>query len=72
MKKGIDDNETATTAAISSYITSAEFDIEGWSQVRLVSKVLPDITFDGSTADSPVASLSLFPLPGLWFRLQQP
>ena len=61
-EEGIDDNETATTAAISSYITSAEFDIEDGHRFSLVSKVLPDITFDGSTADSPVASLSLLPL----------
>ena len=61
-EEGIDDNETATTIAISSYITSAEFDIEDGHRFSLVSKVLPDITFDGSTADSPVASLSLLPL----------
>jgi len=61
-EEGIDDNETATTTAISSYITSAEFDIGDGHRFSLVSKVLPDITFDGSTADSPAASLSLFPL----------
>ena len=61
-EEGIDDNATATTIAISSYITSAEFDIEDGHRFSLVSKVLPDITFDGSTADSPVASLSLLPL----------
>jgi hypothetical protein len=61
-EEGIDDNETATETAINAYITSAEFDTDDGHKFTLVSRVLPDITFDGSTADSPSTTFTLFPL----------
>tara|TARA_R100001143_G_C3332869_1_gene120334 strand:- start:64 stop:777 length:714 start_codon:yes stop_codon:yes gene_type:complete len=61
-EEGIDDNQTATTAAISAFITSAEFDLDDGHQFNFIWRVMPDITFDGSTADSPSATMTLFPL----------
>ena len=61
-EEGIDDNETATETAINAYITSAEFDTDDAHKFTLVSRVLPDITFDGSTVDSPSTTFTLFPL----------
>tara|TARA_R110000765_G_scaffold113945_1_gene206517 strand:+ start:865 stop:2733 length:1869 start_codon:yes stop_codon:yes gene_type:complete len=61
-EEGIDDNETGTTAAINAFITSAEFDTDDGHKFTLISRVLPDITFEGSTADSPAAALTLYPL----------
>ena len=61
-EEGIDDNETATETAINAYITSSEFDTDDGHKFTLVSRVLPDITFDGSTADSPSTTFTLFPL----------
>ena len=61
-EEGIDDNETATETAINAYITSAEFDTDDGHKFTLVSRVLPDITFDGSTVDSPSTTFTLFPL----------
>ena len=59
---GVDDNETGTTAAISAHVVSAEFDLNDGHQFTFVNKIIPDITFDGSTSDSPVVTLTLNPL----------
>ncbi len=61
-EEGVDDNETATPAAIHAYISSAEFDLEDGHQFAFVHRVLPDIRFDGSTAASPSATMTLLPL----------
>lgn len=59
---GVDDASTGTPAAIESYITSSEFDIEDGHNFSFVWRVLPDITFRGSTTGSPSATLTLLPL----------
>ena len=61
-ESGVDDNETGTTAAISAHVVSAEFDLNDGHQFTFVNKIIPDITFDGSTSDSPVVTLTLNPL----------
>ena len=61
-ENGIDDNETSTAAAISAFITSAEFDLDDGHQFMLMSRVLPDVSFEGSTANSPVINMTFFPL----------
>ncbi len=61
-EEGVDDNETATPAAIHAYISSAEFDLEDGHQFAFVHRVLPDIRFEGSTAASPSATMTLLPL----------
>jgi hypothetical protein len=61
-ESGVDDNSTGTAAAIESYITSSEFDIDDGHNFSFVWRVLPDITFRGSTAGSPTATLTLLPL----------
>jgi hypothetical protein len=60
-ENGVDDNETTTPAAISANISSAQFDIDDGNNFAFIRRVVPDITFDGSTADSPSATLSLIP-----------
>ena len=59
---GVDDNLTGTPAAINAFITSSEFDIDDGHNFGFVWRVLPDITFRGSTAGSPSATLTLLPL----------
>jgi hypothetical protein len=59
---GVDDNETGTPAAINAYISSAEFDLDDGHKFAFIWRVLPDITFDGSTAGSPQATMTLLPL----------
>ena len=56
-----DDNETTTPAAISANISSAQFDIDDGNNFAFIRRVVPDITFDGSTASNPSATLSLIP-----------
>ena len=60
-ENGVDDNETTTPTAISANISSAQFDIDDGDRFSFVNRVVPDITFDGSTADNPAATLSLIP-----------
>mgnify|MGYP003115750349 CR=1 FL=1 len=60
-ENGVDDNETTTPAAISANISSAQFDIDDGNNFAFIRRVVPDITFDGSTASNPSATLSLIP-----------
>ena len=61
-EEGVDDNATSTTLPIEASIISAQFDLEDGHQFMFVWRVLPDITFEGSTAESPSATMYLLPL----------
>ena len=59
---GVDDNTTENPAVIESYITSSEFDIGDGHNFGFVWRMIPDITFRGSTAASPQVTMTLKPL----------
>ena len=59
---GTDCNETGVTYPIHAYLASAECDLEDGHQFAFVWRILPDIRFDGSTAASPSATMTLLPL----------
>jgi len=59
---GVDDNATGTTLPIEAYITSAEFDLNDGHSFSFIWRVLPDITFTGSEAASPSATMYLLPM----------
>ena len=59
---GLNDNETGTPVAIDAYITSSEFDIGDGHNFGFVWRILPDMTFRGSTAASPTATMYLYAL----------
>jgi hypothetical protein len=60
---GVDDNETGTPAPIEAYVGSSEFDIEDGHNIAQVWRMLPDITFDGSTeGSSPEITMTLYGL----------
>jgi hypothetical protein len=61
-ENGLDDNVNGTSTAINSYITSSEFDIEDGHNFGFIWRIVPDITFRGSTAASPQATMTLLPL----------
>lgn len=61
-ESGVDDNTTGTTEPIEAYITSAEFDLDDGDRFGFVWRVLPDITFRGSTAASPQVTMYLKPM----------
>jgi hypothetical protein len=59
---GTDNAETYPAEPIHAYITSAQFDIDDGHQFSFIWRVLPDITFNGSTAESPAVVMTLLPL----------
>jgi hypothetical protein len=59
---GVDDNTTGTPAAITASITSAEFDLDDGDKFVFIRRILPDLTFRGSTAGSPSGVLTIKPL----------
>jgi len=61
-EQGVDSNENGADVAIDAYITSAQFDIEDGDRFSFIRRIVPDVTFDGSTADSPSLVMELFPL----------
>ena len=61
-EQGVDDNAGEETLPIHAFVSSAEFDLEDGHQFAFIWRVLPDIRFDGSTAGSPSATLTLLPL----------
>jgi hypothetical protein len=61
-ESGVDDQITASPVPIAAYITSSEFDLDDGHQFAFVWRVLPDMTFRGSTATSPSATMTLLPL----------
>jgi len=61
-ESGVDDNSTGVPTAINAYITSSEFDIDDGHNFAFIYRMLPDVTFRGSTATSPSATMYLLPL----------
>jgi len=59
---GTDDNETGTTLPINAIISSSEFDIDDGDHFGFVWRMLPDITFRGSTTASPSVTMTLIPM----------
>ena len=60
---GVDNNETATTLAIEATITSSQFDIGDGHNMAFVWRMLPDLTFNGSTDGTiPALTMQLLPL----------
>jgi hypothetical protein len=68
---GVDDNTTGTPAPIEAYIESAEFDIEDGEHFGFVWRMLPDLTFQGSTADTPQVTMTLYGMNGSGSGLNQ-
>ena len=61
-ENGLDDNVNGTPVAMNSYITSSEFDIEDGHNFGFIWRIVPDITFRGSTTTSPQVTMTLLPL----------
>ena len=58
-ESGVDDGTTEPAKPLAAYIESAEFDIDDGDHFAFVYRILPDITFEGSTSSSPSAQISL-------------
>jgi hypothetical protein len=61
-EQGLNDNVSGVPSAINAYIQSSEFDIDDGHNFAFIWRMLPDITFRGSTASSPQVTMYLYPL----------
>ena len=59
---GYDNQEGATASAITATITSSEFDLDDGDRFMFINRMLPDVTFDGSTVSAPAATMTLLPM----------
>lgn len=59
---GNDDNLNGTPVAMECFATSAEFDLDDGHKFAFVWRMLPDVTFRGSSAANPTMVMSLLPL----------
>jgi hypothetical protein len=60
-ENGVDDGTTNPPSAISSFIQSADANIGDGHNYGFVWRMIPDITFDGSTANQPSVTMTLKP-----------
>ena len=61
---GVDDNTTPDPTPIEAYIESAEFDIDDGQNFGFVWRMVPDLTFQGSVAQNPQVSMTLYGMDG--------
>ena len=59
---GYDNQESATASPIVATITSSEFDLDDGDKFMFINRMLPDVTFDGSTVSAPAATMTLLPM----------
>ena len=59
---GYDNQEGATASAITATITSSEFDLDDGDKFMFINRMLPDVTFEGSTVNAPAAVMTLLPM----------
>ena len=59
---GTDDIEGVSNQPITAYIESSEFDIDDGDRFMFVWRMLPDVTFRGSSASNPSVTFTLKPL----------
>ena len=57
----VDNNETSTPVAIDSYVQSSDFDIGDGHNFGFIWRLIPDITFDGSTTATPSTNFTVRP-----------
>ena len=60
-EQGNDDGTTNPPSAIYSYVRSSDFDIGDGHNLGLVWRVIPDVTFDGSTVNNPAVNFTVLP-----------
>jgi len=56
------DSSGDETVPIPAYIESTEFDLDDGDRFGFVTRILPDITFTGSTTTNPHADITLYPM----------
>ena len=56
---GLDDGTTSPASGISAYIQSSQVDLGEGDQFALIKRIIPDLTFENSTAGSPTATFTV-------------
>ena len=66
---GLDDGSQTPAAGITAFIESSDFEIGEGDRFQFVSRIIPDLSFNGSSSDDPSVSFSLKPrnFPGSAF-----
>lgn len=60
-EQGNDDGTTNPPSPIYSYVRSSDFDIGDGHNLGLVWRIIPDVTFDGSTVNAPEVNFTVLP-----------
>ncbi len=60
-ENGNDDGLTIPPSPIYSYVRSSDFDIGDGHNFGLVWRIIPDVTFDGSTVNQPAVNFTVLP-----------
>jgi hypothetical protein len=58
---GMDDGTTNPPSPITSFVQSSDVDIGDGDRYGFAWRIIPDITFDGSTVNTPSATMTLWP-----------
>ena len=58
---GVDDGTTNPPSPINAYIESSDFDIGDGHNFGFVWRLIPDVTFDGSTSNTPSVNFTVLP-----------
>lgn len=61
-ENGLNDNTAGVDRPINAYIVSAEWDADDGHNFSFMYRMLPDVTFQNSTATNPTATLTVSPL----------
>ena len=60
-ENGNDDGTTSPPSPIEAYVQSSDFDIGDGHNFGLVTRIIPDVTFDGSTVNNPSRDFTVRP-----------
>ena len=60
-ESSVDDNAGTSSVAINSYVQSSDFDIQDGHNFGFVWRILPDVNFNGSTANGPTVTMTVKP-----------
>ena len=60
-ENGVNNGETNPPTAITSYVQSSDFDIGDGHNFGFVWRIIPDVTFNGSTSASPALNFTVLP-----------
>jgi len=58
-ERGLDDYSSGSAAAINAFVESSDFDIGDGNQFMLVNRIIPDLSFSGSSATNPAALFTI-------------